>query len=103
MSLDAAVVAEVDAAPAVGDRSRPHRHPPGARRACAARWARSAAQAGSLNAPGRLRFDFTSPTGAVAPAALAEIEDEVNSVLQENREVDLVRDSRWTRPGGSAR
>ena len=29
-----------------------------------------AAQAGSLNAPGRLRFDFTSPAGAVAPAAL---------------------------------
>jgi len=47
----------------------------------------SAAQAGSLNAPGRLRFDFTSPTGAVAPAALAEIEDEVNSVLQSDREV----------------
>ena len=47
----------------------------------------SAAQAGSLNAPGRLRFDFTSPTGAVPPAALAEIEEEVNSVLQEDREV----------------
>jgi len=48
----------------------------------------SAAQAGSLNAPGRLRFDFTSPTGAVSPAALTEIEEEVNSVLQENREVE---------------
>jgi alanyl-tRNA synthetase len=48
----------------------------------------SAAQAGSLNAPGRLRFDFTSPTGAVSPATLNDIEDEVNSVLQENREVE---------------
>jgi alanyl-tRNA synthetase len=48
----------------------------------------SAAQAGSLNAPGRLRFDFTSPAGAVSPSALAEIESEVNSVLQENREVE---------------
>jgi alanyl-tRNA synthetase len=48
----------------------------------------SAAQAGSLNAPGRLRFDFTSPTGGVSPATLTEIEDEVNSVLQENREVE---------------
>ncbi|MDQ4118355.1 MAG: alanine--tRNA ligase [Actinomycetota bacterium] len=47
----------------------------------------AAAQAGSLNAPGRLRFDFTSPTGAVPPAALTEIEEEVNSVLQEDREV----------------
>ena len=47
----------------------------------------TAAQAGSLDAPNRLRFDFTSPSGAVPPAALAEIEDEINSVLQENREV----------------
>ncbi|RZT86175.1 alanyl-tRNA synthetase [Pseudonocardia sediminis] len=47
----------------------------------------SAAQAGSLNAPGRLRFDFTSPTGAVPPAALSEIEEEVNTVLQSDREI----------------
>ncbi|MET0191688.1 MAG: alanine--tRNA ligase, partial [Pseudonocardia sediminis] len=47
----------------------------------------SAAQAGSLNAPGRLRFDFTSPTGAVPPTALAEIEEEVNTVLQSDREI----------------
>ena len=33
----------------------------------------SAAQAGSLNAPGRMRFDCTSPGGGVSPAALAEI------------------------------
>ena len=38
----------------------------------------SAAQAGSLNAPGRLRFDFTSPTGAVPTSVLADVEDEVN-------------------------
>ncbi len=48
----------------------------------------SAAQAGSLNAPGRMRFDFTSPSGGVAPAALAEIEDEVNTVLQSDRAVE---------------
>jgi alanyl-tRNA synthetase len=41
----------------------------------------SAAQAGSLNAPGRLRFDFTSPGGAVPPSVLADVEDEVNEVL----------------------
>ncbi|MDQ3760949.1 MAG: alanine--tRNA ligase [Actinomycetota bacterium] len=41
----------------------------------------SAAQAGSLNAPGRLRFDFTSPRGAVPPSVLADVEDEVNEVL----------------------
>jgi alanyl-tRNA synthetase len=40
-----------------------------------------AAQAGSLNAPGRLRFDFTSPAGAVPPSVLAEVDDEVNDVL----------------------
>ena len=41
----------------------------------------SAAQAGSLNAPGRLRFDFTSPGGAVPPSVLIDVEDEVNEVL----------------------
>jgi len=40
----------------------------------------SAAQAGSENAPGRLRLDFTS-TGAVPPPVLRDVEDEVNSVL----------------------
>jgi alanyl-tRNA synthetase len=40
----------------------------------------SAAQAGSENAPGRLRFDFTA-AGAVPPAVLREVEDEVNRVL----------------------
>ena len=46
-----------------------------------------AAQAGSLNAPGRLRFDFTSPTGAVPPSVLAEVEDEVNDVLLHDYDV----------------
>jgi alanyl-tRNA synthetase len=40
----------------------------------------SAAQAGSENAPGRLRFDFTA-SGAVPVAVLREVEDEVNRVL----------------------
>ena len=40
----------------------------------------AAAQAGSENAPGRLRFDFTSP-GAVSRSVLNETEDEVNQVL----------------------
>jgi alanyl-tRNA synthetase len=40
----------------------------------------TAAQAGSLNAPGRLRFDFSTPS-AVPATALADIEDEVNEVL----------------------
>ena len=40
----------------------------------------SAAQAGSENAPGRLRFDFTA-AGAVPLTVLREVEDEVNRVL----------------------
>jgi alanyl-tRNA synthetase len=47
----------------------------------------AAAQAGSLNAPGRLRFDFTSPAGAVPPSVLADVEDEVNTVLLDDHEV----------------
>lgn len=53
----------------------------------------SAAQAGSLNAPGRLRFDFTSPSGAVSPTQLAEVEGEINAVLQQNREVEAYETS----------
>jgi alanyl-tRNA synthetase len=41
----------------------------------------SAAQAGSENAPGRLRFDFTTAAGAVPLTVLREVEDEVNRVL----------------------
>ncbi len=40
----------------------------------------SAAQAGSENAPGRLRFDFNA-SGAVPITVLREVEDEVNRVL----------------------
>jgi alanyl-tRNA synthetase len=40
----------------------------------------SAAQAGSENAPGRLRFDFTA-AGAVPLSVLRDAEEEVNSVL----------------------
>jgi alanyl-tRNA synthetase len=39
-----------------------------------------ATQAGSLNAPGRLRFDFNSPQGVPA-SVLADVEHEVNAVL----------------------
>jgi alanyl-tRNA synthetase len=45
-----------------------------------------ATQAGSLNAPGRLRFDFASPT-AVPPSVLADVEDTVNAVLTDDLEV----------------
>jgi alanyl-tRNA synthetase len=47
----------------------------------------AAAQAGSLNAPGRLRFDFTSPAGAVPASVLSEVEDEVNAALTDDHEV----------------
>ncbi len=40
----------------------------------------TAAQAGSLNAPGRLRFDFNTPS-AVSPSVLIDVEDEINEVL----------------------
>ncbi|MFN2519057.1 MAG: alanine--tRNA ligase [Jatrophihabitantaceae bacterium] len=40
----------------------------------------SATQAGSLNAPGRLRFDFNTPA-AVPVSVLVDVEDEVNSIL----------------------
>ena len=86
VALDAAVVAEVDPvrrSAIARAHTGTHLVHAGVRNALGT----SAAQAGSLNAPGRLRFDFTSPTGAVPPAALSEIEDEINSVLQENREV----------------
>jgi alanyl-tRNA synthetase len=46
----------------------------------------TAAQAGSLNAPGRLRFDFTTPS-AVPASALNDVEDEINEVLLRDLEV----------------
>ncbi len=46
----------------------------------------SATQAGSLNAPGRFRFDFASPT-AVPASVLGDVEAEVNAVLLDDMEV----------------
>jgi alanyl-tRNA synthetase len=46
----------------------------------------SATQAGSLNAPGRLRFDFNTP-GAVPPSVLTDVEQQVNEVLVNDLEV----------------
>jgi len=46
----------------------------------------SAAQAGSENAPGRLRFDFTA-AGAVPASVLRDAEDEVNNVLVDDLDV----------------
>ena len=40
----------------------------------------TATQAGSENAPGRFRFDFSSPA-AVPPSVLRDVEQEVNEVL----------------------
>ncbi len=46
----------------------------------------SAAQAGSENSPGRLRFDFTA-SGAVPVSVLRDSEDEVNAVLVNDLDV----------------
>jgi alanyl-tRNA synthetase len=46
----------------------------------------SATQAGSLNAPGRLRFDFNTPA-AVPPSVLNDVEQKINEVLAEDLEV----------------
>ena len=45
------------------------------------------AQRGSLNAPDRLRFDF-SHSQAVSPAELAQVEAEVNAYIRQNGAVD---------------
>ncbi|MDX3190120.1 alanine--tRNA ligase [Streptomyces sp. MN03-5084-2B] len=49
-------------------------------------YGKRAAQAGSLNSPGRMRFDFTTP-GSVSSDVLTEVEQEVNDYLQTNVEV----------------
>ncbi len=46
----------------------------------------SATQAGSLNAPGRLRFDFNTPQ-AVPASVLQDVEQQVNEVLMSDLEV----------------
>ncbi|MGH3518043.1 MAG: alanine--tRNA ligase, partial [Haloechinothrix sp.] len=49
-------------------------------------YGRRAAQAGSLNSPGRMRFDFTSPS-SVSVDVLTEVEEEVNEYLAGDVEV----------------
>ncbi len=46
----------------------------------------TAAQAGSENAPGRFRFDFSSP-GAIPPSVLSDVEQRVNELLIDDLEV----------------
>lgn len=46
----------------------------------------SATQAGSLNAPGRLRFDFNTPQ-AVPQTVLHDVEQQINEVLMQDLEV----------------
>jgi alanyl-tRNA synthetase len=46
----------------------------------------AATQAGSLNAPGRLRFDFNTPA-AVSPSVLQDVEQQINEVLLRDLEV----------------
>ncbi|HEX6499231.1 MAG TPA: alanine--tRNA ligase [Micromonosporaceae bacterium] len=46
----------------------------------------SATQAGSLNAPGRLRFDFNTP-GPVPTSVLVDVEQQINEVLMNDLEV----------------
>ncbi|WIX78157.1 alanine--tRNA ligase [Amycolatopsis carbonis] len=49
-------------------------------------YGKRAAQAGSLNSPGRMRFDFTTPA-SVSTDLLTEVEEEVNDYLQTDVEV----------------
>jgi alanyl-tRNA synthetase len=49
-------------------------------------YGKRAAQAGSLNSPGRMRFDFTT-AGPVSAEVLTEVEEEVNDYLQTDVEV----------------
>jgi alanyl-tRNA synthetase len=84
--LDAQVHAEIDTdrrAAISRSHSATHLVHAGMRRALGD----AAAQAGSMNAPGRLRFDFTSPAGAVPTSVLADVEDEVNAVLIADHDV----------------
>ncbi len=49
-------------------------------------YGKRAAQAGSRNSPGRMRFDFTAPS-AISADVLGGVEEEVNSYLQNDVEV----------------
>jgi alanyl-tRNA synthetase len=80
-----AVLAEVDPARRASvsrSHSATHLLHAGLRRALG----ESASQAGSLNSPGRLRFDFKTPA-AVPVSVLGEVEDEINEVLLRDLEV----------------
>ncbi|RZS43168.1 alanyl-tRNA synthetase [Herbihabitans rhizosphaerae] len=86
LMLDAGAHAEVDATrrrSVSRSHSATHLVHAGVRKALGTQ----AAQAGSLNAPGRLRFDFTSPGGQVPASVLADVEDEVNDVLLHDYDV----------------
>jgi alanyl-tRNA synthetase len=80
---DAMAIIEVDRRRAV---SRSHTATHLVHRALRTALGESAAQAGSLNAPGRLRFDFTNPA-AVPASVLTDVEDIVNAVLLDDLEV----------------
>ena len=62
----------------------------------------SATQAGSLNAPGRLRFDFNTPQ-AVPPSVLHDVEQQVNEVLTRDLAVSSGSACTSARPGPCAR
>ncbi|RCW43888.1 alanyl-tRNA synthetase [Halopolyspora algeriensis] len=55
-------------------------------------YGKRAAQAGSLNSPGRMRFDFTAPSG-VSSSVLGGVEEEVNEYLQNDVEVQAYNTS----------
>jgi alanyl-tRNA synthetase len=85
LGLDAEVTAEVDSVRRHAiERSHSGTHLVHA--AVRGAYGKRAAQAGSLNTPGRLRFDFTSPT-TVSPEVLTAVEEEVNDYLQRDVEV----------------
>jgi alanyl-tRNA synthetase len=85
VEVGAALLAEVD----VERRrslSRAHTATHLVHQAVRAAMGQQAAQAGSLNAPGRFRFDFTSP-GAVPASVLGDVEQEINEVALADLEV----------------
>ena len=85
LTVGAAVQAEVD----VERRrsvSRAHTATHLVHRALRSALGEQAAQAGSLNAPGRFRFDFSSP-GAVPPSVLHDVEQEINEIALADLEV----------------
>jgi alanyl-tRNA synthetase len=85
VSVGAQVLAEVD----VERRravSRAHTATHLVHQAVRAALGEQASQAGSLNAPGRFRFDFSSP-GAVPESVLRDVEQEINEIALADLEV----------------